>query len=105
MLRKERKSAPARRPLNNRSHSREATLERDEASRRLELVGGLGALVDNLAELLLDLVDGHDLSELGQVNLLHLEEVEDVPVARERVRGASRSTSGGTYVRAWRAAR
>jgi hypothetical protein len=58
--------------------SRKSTLKNDEASLRLQLVGRLGALVDNLGELLLDLLDSHDLSELGEINLLDLEEVEDV---------------------------
>lgn len=61
-------------------NSRESTLEGDEARLGLELVGALDALVDDVAELLLNFVDGHDLGELGEINLLDLEEVEDVAV-------------------------
>lgn len=61
---------------------REATLESDEPSLLLEVLGLLYALVDNLAQVLLDLVDRHGLGEFREVDLLHLEEVEDV---RERL--------------------
>lgn len=61
-----------------RRDSRESTLENDEASLGLQLVGRLGALVDNLRELLLDLFDRHDLGQLREIDLLDLEEVEDV---------------------------
>lgn len=60
-------------------NSRKPTLEDEEARLGLQLLGRLDALVDNLAELLLDLVDGHDLGQLGEVDLLDLEEVENVP--------------------------
>ena len=44
----------------------------------MELVGDLGTFVDDFSELLLDFVDRHDFRELGQIDLLDLEEVEDV---------------------------
>lgn len=44
----------------------------------MKLIGDLGALVDDLSELLLDFVDGHNFGELSQVDLLDFEEVEDV---------------------------
>lgn len=56
----------------------ETTLERDEPGLLLEVLGLLDALVDNLAEVFLDLVDRHGLGELREINLLNLEEVEDV---------------------------
>jgi hypothetical protein len=56
----------------------ETSLESDETSLLLEVLGLLDALVDDLAEVFLDLVERHSLGEFREINLLNLEEVENV---------------------------
>jgi len=46
----------------------------------LKVLSLLNALVDNLAKVFLYLIERHSLGELGEVNLLNLEEVENVAV-------------------------
>jgi hypothetical protein len=65
-------------------NARKAALESNEASLLLKVASLLNALVDDLAEVLLDLLDGHGLGELGEVDLLDLEEVKDVAGRRKR---------------------
>lgn len=91
---------------------REAALESNEAGLGLQVARLLNALVDNLAQVLLDLLDRHGLGKLDEVDLLDLEEVEDVANGGARTkkfsqlcRKRTRRSGNNTHVSDWRATR